>query len=158
MKNMAVWVLSAVAAMQMAAGWARAEIIVRALVDGPSELIVTTNGFHWKNGMNAKPGRHEGRNEPTYINDKAWYPKWAKANEERGTDKSETYSFPLATLEMEFELLAVGDTKDVTTIEPRTQPTMSHGEGKLVISIPDPEPGSKWYVFSLTGVVPEAKN
>lgn len=124
--------------------------IIAALVDGPSQFIVTTNGFHWKNGINAKPGRHEGQNEPTYINATPWIPKWNNPDE-RGPGESDEYPWQGKPARMTFELLAVGDSPEVDSIEPRTPPTVSRTDGTLVINIPDPESGSKWYVFALVG-------
>jgi hypothetical protein len=131
---------------------AQDEIIIKARVDGPSELIVSTNGFQWKNGVHAKPGRHEGRNEPTYINEIAWIPLWKHQDKDRGIDTSDMLEWPLTSLEMDFELLAIGQTPDASSVEPRTAPTMSYGAGTLIINIPDPEPGSRWYVFALVPV------
>lgn len=130
--------------------FSREEVIVKALVDGPSEFIVTTNGFQWKNGMNAKPGKHEGRNEPTYIHATSWYPVWGAGSGERGTDTSDVFPWPVKSSRFDFELLAIGDTPNATTVEPRTSPTISYGvDGSMIISIPDPESGSKWYIFAV---------
>lgn len=126
------------------------EVIVKARVDAASELVVTTNGFRWKNGMYAKPGRHDGRNEPTYINDVPWMPKWTKPAEERGVDTSDEFPFRWDHLDLDFELLAVGDSANATNVEVRSAPTISQGAHSLNINIPDPEWGSKWYVFALT--------
>lgn len=126
------------------------EVIVKARVDAASELVVTTNGFRWKNGMYAKPGRHDGRNEPTYINDVPWLPKWTKPAEERGVDTSDEFPFHFENLDLDFELLAVGDSANATNVEVRSAPTISQGANSLIINIPDPEWGSKWYIFALT--------
>jgi hypothetical protein len=129
--------------------FAEEEIIIKAYVDGPSELVVTTNGFQWRNGMHAKPGRLAGRNEATYINDAAWYPQWTKQAEDRGADTSDVFPWAISTLDLDFELLAIGDTPEATTIEPRTAPTTSFAKGCLIINIPDPEPAARWYIFGL---------
>ena len=126
------------------------EVIVKARVDAASELVVTTNGFRWKNGMYAKPGRHEGRNDPTYIDGVPWMPKWTKPAEERGVDTSDEFPFHFDSLDLDFELLAVGDSANATNVEVRSAPTFSQGANSLNINIPDPEWGSKWYVFALT--------
>ena len=143
--------LASIVATTSPVAQASEEIIIKALVDGPSDLIITTNGFQWRNGANAKVGRHEGQNQPTYINDHAWYPKWEKDQEERGVDSSDTFIFPVKALNLDFELLAVGDHPDAQTIEPRTAPTVTYGQNSIIISIPDPEASSRWYVFALVG-------
>ena len=55
---------------------AGAPIIVEALIDGPSELRVTTRGLYWINHRNAKPGLHEKHNDPTYVDGREWKPVW----------------------------------------------------------------------------------
>ncbi len=137
------------------AGESPREVIVKARIDGASELIITTNGLRWKNGMYAKPGRHEGRQDPTYVNGTPWMPKWEKPGEERGVDTSDLFPLKFATLDLDFELLAVGDSASATNIEVRSSPTLSTGSGSFIVNIPDPEWGSKWYVFALTERTPE---
>lgn len=147
--SLASFVVTAVVAAE-----APREVIVKARVDAASELVVTTNGFRWKNGMYAKPGRHDGRNEPTFINDVPWMPKWTKPAEERGVDTSDEFPFRFDSLDLDFELLAVGDSANATNVEVRSAPTFSQGANSLNINIPDPEWGSKWYIFALTQRTP----
>src|ERR1039457_5559764 len=88
------------------------QITILAFIDGPSDLYVTKQGMYWFNGINAKPGRLDGRNEPTYVNGTAWFPKWGKQQQDRGIDKSDIYSIKLESLELDFTLLAVGTNTD----------------------------------------------
>jgi hypothetical protein len=125
-------------------------LVVKARVDGPSDLILTTNGIYWVNGANAKPGRHEGRNDPTYINETPWIPQWGEQEKDRGVDRSTEYPFQIETLDLAVELLAVGQTPEATTVEPRTPIAVTPGADSLIISIPDPESGSRWYILSFS--------
>ncbi len=122
---------------------------IEALIDGPSELRVTQTGIYWINTRNAKPGRHERRDEPTYVNDKPWKPAWKNPGEERGADTSDPYPLKLDPAHLQFELLAVGDTHGATGIQKRSAITVKKAGADLSILIPDPERGSKWYRFAL---------
>ncbi len=131
--------------------------VVEALIDGPSELRVTRAGIYWKNIANAKPGRHEGRNEPTYVDDQPWKPRWKDASKDRGADTSDVRSIALDPDKLQFELFAVGSTHGGTGIEKRRAITVKKVGDELSVLIPDPEGGSKWYRFALvhyTGPTP----
>lgn len=130
-------------------------VVIQALVDGPSELRVTRQGLYWVNGANAKPGRHEGRNEPTYVNGVAWTPVWQHNEEERGIDKSEVYVLPAETLRLNVDLLSVGEKQDAEDIEVRTPIKVSSDSDEVAIIIPDPEPGPRWYKFRITPRLPK---
>lgn len=126
------------------------EIIIKALIDGSTELHVTTNGLQWKTGDWAKPGRHGKRNEPTHVNEQQWYPKWGKPNEEYGADASDVFPLAIPHLNLDFELLAIGSSASATNMEVRSAPTTSYGANSYIVNIPDPELGSRWYIFALT--------
>src|SRR5437868_14127190 len=64
------------------------DVIIEALVDGPSALHIRQGAIYWVNGGNAKPGRADLRNEPTYVNGAAWNPRWKNMKNDRGADKS----------------------------------------------------------------------
>lgn len=85
------------------------EITVEALVDGPSVLHFSPTGIYWTNGGNAKPGRHEAHNYPTYVNGKAWTPKWGKDGDDRGVDQSEAYPMQIGSTEYEMEVVSISD-------------------------------------------------
>lgn len=130
-------------------GALRGEILIEAYVDGPSALHVTPEGIQWENGENAKPGKHEFHNFPTYVNGKAWVPEWTKPDEPRGSDRSEWYPLPVGPMNLELELLAVGEKRGGTEIEERSPISMRMQEGELLVVIPDPEGGPRWYRFVL---------
>lgn len=68
------------------------ELRVRAHIDGPSQLIMSAEGIRWHHwDWTAVPGRHEGRDEPTYLNDVAWYPLWPQPGENRDYDVYSSY-------------------------------------------------------------------
>jgi len=51
-------------------------ITVEALIDGKTQLIFDGNTAQWLQLDFAAPGRWSGRNEPTLINGKEWFPVW----------------------------------------------------------------------------------
>ena len=125
------------------------EITVEAYVDGPSALHLSLKGIYWTNGGNAKPGRHEAHNYPTYIDGKAWVPKWGKDGDDRGSDKSDTYPLTLTTTAYELEVVGISDRKGSSKKDRRTAPSPVRENGEFVINIPDPEGGAKWYKMRL---------
>jgi len=127
------------------------EIVVEALIDGDSELWVTPTGLYWKcvgKGV-AKPGRHNGRNEPTYINGKRWMPEWGKPQESRGADQSKPLSLPIGNVNFKFELQAVGKEKGAQGIDDRDPVVTKMQGGAFVIHISDSQMDPRWYRFRL---------
>jgi tetratricopeptide (TPR) repeat protein len=125
-------------------------LIIEALIDGPSELRVQKEGIYWINEANAKPGRHNGAKEPTYVNEVAWQPVWDDPAD-RGTDKSKPY--PLAQRldpgRLELKLLSVSSKRGDAGIEQR-DPIKAKGVGSdFSVTIPDTLSGARWYKFAL---------
>ncbi len=129
----------------LAAEPATYEVTIEALVDGPSTLHFTKTGFFWQNEGNAKPGRHDAHNEPTYVNSRPWTPKWRKPEKERGDDTSDTFPWVIGSLELECELVAVTRERGGSGIEKRTPLERKRDGGEYTVRIPDPEGGSRWY-------------
>lgn len=157
MKSAKLYLLAACAVIGLFPA-AKGDVIIEAYVDGPSALHVTPTGIQWENGENAKPGKHEFHNFPTYVNGKAWMPEWTKPDEPRGCDKSDVYPIPFGTMNLELELLAVGEKRGATGIEERSPISMRMQEGDLLVVVPDPEWGPRWYRFVLrpSTVAPES--
>jgi hypothetical protein len=125
-------------------------IIIETLIDGPSELRVKKDGVYWINGGNAKPGRHDGQEEPTYVNGKSWRPNWRESEKDRGVDRSATKSVEgVDPAKTEFNLVMVGFARDSVGIEKRDEIQITRKEGELSIVIPDGQSGSRWYRFEL---------
>ena len=124
------------------------EIVIQAYVDGITELHVSREGLRWVNGAFAKPGLHDG-NWPTFVNGQQWYPEWQKPNQARGVDRSKLFPLAVPSLNLELELIAVGKERDARGIEPRSPMTVNYGDDELVVIIPDPEFGPRWYTFAL---------
>ena len=124
-------------------------LVIEVLVDGDSELHITPDGLYWVSGKWAKPGRHEGRNEATYVNGKAWYPKWGSQSE-GGPDQTAVYPMRVALDRLRsLQLLSVGTSRDSTGIEQRERISLARQGNEIVIRIPDSDPGSRWYRFEL---------
>ncbi|NBT49230.1 MAG: DUF5011 domain-containing protein, partial [Actinobacteria bacterium] len=74
-------------------GSAITSLRVRAHIDGPSQLILSPEGIRWYHwDWTAVPGRHEGRNDPTYLNDVTWYPDWPQFGENRNIQAYSSYN------------------------------------------------------------------
>ncbi len=125
-------------------------VVIEALIDGPSELRVKKDGIYWINGTNAKPGRHEGHEEPTYVDGKSWRPNWKEARQDRGVDRTATKSVDgIDPDKVEFKLLSISSQRDGTGIEKRDPVQVSKIKDELSINIPDSQGGSRWYRFAL---------
>lgn len=125
------------------------EITVQAYVDGSSAIHLSLQGLYWTNGGNAKPGKLDGNNFATYINGKAWFPKWGRNDNDRGKDRSDVYPLQLKSTNYEVEVVSVSIRKDTPGKERRTTPIITRENAELVINIPDPESGARWYELRL---------
>lgn len=125
------------------------EITIEALVDGPSVLHLSPAGIYWTNGGNAKPGRHDAHNYPTYVNGRAWTPKWGKEGDDRGVDQSDTYPMQIGSTEYEMEVVSISDRRGIAKKDRRTAPSATRQNGEFLVTISDPEVGAKWYKLRL---------
>lgn len=124
--------------------------VIESVIDGPSELRVKKDGIYWINGGNAKPGRHEGQEMPTYVNGKSWRPNWKESRKDRGVDRSATKSVEgIDPSKIEFKLVMVGLTRDGVGIEKRDEVRTAKAGDEFSIVIPDSQTGSRWYRFEL---------
>ena len=122
----------------------RVILTIEALVDGPSTLRIGRDRIYWINGGNAKPGYWV--NEPTYINGDAWTPKWGQPDKGRGVDRSDNRAVALPTLDLQGELVSNQPTRGVDRIDSsRTPVNIKRSGEEIVVTIPDPEPGARWY-------------
>ena len=125
-------------------------LVIEAFIDGPSELRVRKDGLYWINFDNAKPGKHDNANYPTYINGKAWQPGWKNARKARGADKSSVHATSSNDPgKLELKLLAVTLARGQTGIEKRDEIKVSVVDQELSIIIPDGQSGARWYKFAL---------
>ena len=125
------------------------EFLVEALIDGDSKLHIKPTGIYWENGEAAKPGHHDGQNEPTYVNGKPWQPVWANPDEEKGYDKSDLFALPIGQIDLDFKLVAVTERRGETGIDERSPVTMRTENGEQILLIPDEEDGDRWYTIRL---------
>jgi hypothetical protein len=123
------------------------QFVVEALVDGDSELCVTPTGIYWRSLGVAKPGRHGGRNEPTFVNGQPWRPQWGQPNQERGHDETAPLPLAVSDLNIGFEVVAVGRNRGDRGILPRSPVSSRRDSDKFVVTIPDRDFGSVWYTI-----------
>lgn len=125
-------------------------VVIEALIDGPSELRVKKDGIYWINGGNAKPGRHQGQEEPTYVDGKPWRPNWKNSRANNGVDRTATKSVDgIDPKEIGFQLLSVSISREAVGIEQRDKIQVNSIGEELSILIPDSQGGSRWYRFAL---------
>jgi hypothetical protein len=125
-------------------------LIIEALIDGPSELRVQKEDLYWINEANAKPGRHNGAKEPTYVNDVAWQPEWENPAD-RGNDKSKPYHLPerIDPGRLDLKLISVSAKRGESGVEQR-DPIKAKGVGSdYSVYVPDKLSGARWYKFAL---------
>lgn len=123
------------------------ELVIEAQVDGPSALHIKPGSIYWENGVNAKPGKANLLNEPTYVNGIAWLPKWKKPKEDRGDDRTAPYAVGLGTTDLALELLSVTLERGQAGIEQRSTIVEKREHGEYIITIPDVQSGERWYKF-----------
>ncbi len=124
---------------------------VEALIDGGSELHVTKEGIYWMvPGGEAKPGLHEGSNEATYVNGSRWKPKW-RIKGDRGPDTSDVYPIKTTSPKLASETVQVSKERFGKN-ENRTPVVSSIKDDHFVVTIRDPEGGSRWYKLRIKAI------
>ncbi len=124
-------------------------VLIEALIDGVSELVVSPTGISWRNYRWAKPGRHNGRNEPTWVNGKAWKPKWKRPRVERGSDVTQELPLAIGKTSYKLEVLSIGRSRKARGTQNRG-PIKARQRGKnFVVAINDAAGSSAWYRFRL---------
>jgi hypothetical protein len=129
-------------------------MVVDAYVDEVSDLWIKGDGLIWKNvTAAAKPGRGDGRNEPTYINGQPWYPAWIEQERDQGIDLSELHAHPLKPGFYHAKLLAVGEDRENWSKEQAEKgdfvETIELPES-LVVRFTDPGRHPQWYRILVT--------
>lgn len=126
-------------------------IRVEALIDGNSQLVLRDNTAQWRHQSKAAPGRHEGADLPTIINDVEWLPEWPEPGENRdcgGCTSSvfEAVAPPLPATGQPLVLTALDVRHEVGIVQ---QPSAAN-DFTLIIDFDDMEPsGSAWYVVEI---------
>lgn len=128
---------------------ARTEFIVEALIDGHSELHLTPVGLYWVNRDFAKPGRHNGLKEPTFVNGARWQPLWGRPREDNGWDATDLYPVKLGRLDFGFAVANVSFQRGQKGFEVRGPVSLGRLRSEQVIYISDDLPGSRWYIIEL---------
>jgi len=124
---------------------------VRAFIDGRSHLIVQRDTVHWHHLDYAAPGRLEGANEPTYLNDTAWFPTWPDVPdpENRGCDCDSSCFVGVPTLAVQAQTVALGIVQARGSVAIIQQPDHSNGF-TLIVEFNDNGPlGADWYGINL---------
>lgn len=124
---------------------------VEALIDGRTELHVTKEGLYWMlPGGEAKPGLHDGADEPTFVNGAHWKPKWQKQGT-LGPDTSDVYPLKTTVPKLVVDSVIVSSERFGKN-ENRTPVVTSVKGGHFVVKVDDPEGGSRWYKIRIKAV------
>lgn len=114
---------------------------VRADIDGRSRLTLSGNSARWFHIKYAAPGRHSGKNEPTIINGKKWFPRWPHPGENyncrchSSTFKKVVPRVPLKAVGFFFKAV---NCRDICSAK--------YSNGALVINFNDnPSSSDAWY-------------
>jgi len=125
-------------------------ITVSALIDGDSELHVSSRGLYWRHvsDQSAKPGLMSGRSEPTYLNGIGWIPRWGQPGDQ-AVDQSSPMLLPIVDIHFTLQMVSIGAQLESSGIENRDSVNAEVRNGELIVSIPDSQPGARWYRFRL---------
>lgn len=117
-------------------------LIIKTFIDGKSVLKVQGNKLWWEHQKDSLPGKWDGRNEPTAINDQNWLPKWEG-------NKSQPFvctSPFIPSIAREVRLHKIKARGIATVLE---QPTANNAN-TLVVLFDDSKPtGADWYTIEL---------
>ncbi len=133
------------------------EWIIEALVDDTSELWLYPDKMVWHNLRDAKPGRHGGRNEPTFIMSHhiIWVPGWQKPEEDVGVDVSLPLPIQFGQDYFAVELLGASKKRPADKNDRDASIKTYQRDGAFVIRFEDVWAGPAWFKVK---VVPASKD
>jgi hypothetical protein len=126
--------------------------VIEAWIDGPTELRVTKTGIYWIS-RSEKPGKHDGLNQPTYVDNHPWQPEWKKPGT-RGADISNEYPLPSEPGKLQFQLIAATQSRGGTNPQRRDPIKTKLVDGEYSIFIPEGQSGACWYKFVIGDTPP----
>jgi hypothetical protein len=123
------------------------DLLVRAYVDGRSELLLSRAGMRWHHVSGAAPGRWRGANEPTFVNGNAWTPAWPAEGENRDCGCASDVAPNVAPLGFKPQTVTMKPItgRGTVTVEQPTQ--QNQFEARIVFDDPAREPG--WYEVAI---------
>ena len=124
---------------------------VRAYIDGDSDLIVQGNTVRWHHLGAAAPGRLLGVDEPTYLNDVAWYPAWPDTpdseNRDCHCDSSSHVGVPALAKQDQIVSLKIFQARHKVAV---VQQPKAGNDYTLIVHFDDiPPGGADWYEISI---------
>ena len=122
---------------------------VEAYIDGETTLHITSRGIYWQSGFVQKPGFYRGRRQ-TYVNGRAWFPRWRHPDQARGPDRSNVLPLHLApSLGYKMRVLDIAPSRNERGLAPRDPVTLTRRRREETVYIPDTQPGEEWYTILL---------
>ncbi|MHC4476097.1 MAG: hypothetical protein ACYTEL_10655 [Planctomycetota bacterium] len=129
-------------------------IYVKAYIDGVSKLVFKDNTTYWRHSRWELPGRHDGNNYATYINDVEWLPHWPKSKDAsyRGEQISEVlYDLPFSVPGEPLDFMHPVAKRGEVSVEGPCE----ENDYQLVVTFDDDQAaGAEWYEVELY-VVPK---
>ena len=129
-------------------GGCTASLHIRALIDGDSYLVIGGGAMYWYNHKYDAPGRWNGQDQPTYVNDAPWTPQWPSPGGNKNCDcsSSTTPAPPVAQRDQTvgFQVNAARSTVGVTQ-EPTADTSYT-----IMIEFNDVPDDADWYDVTLT--------
>jgi len=132
---------------------------INTFIDGGSELHIMQYGLKWIEVQDvSRPGFTDSDNiGVTYINDRGWIPIWSDRMT-RGKGESSIYLGRFAAGDWTFQLISCSLVSNGDGILQRDPITIRRNGKESVLSIPDNQPGGRWYKIKLMIGVPPAPN
>ena len=117
-------------------------LIVKAFIDGKSVLKMQGGKLWWEHQKDSPPGKWDGRNEPTTINDQDWLPEW-DGNKSKPLERGMPF---IPSIAREVRINKIKARGKVSILE---QPT-ANNKYTLVVLFDDTKPaGAEWYQIEL---------
>lgn len=129
-------------------------IVIEALVDGKSDLIVLPDGLAWRHHSWNKPGELEDKRRFVLVNGRKWYPQWSRTEPtEASADVSEMYPLRIGPVAHDTHVLSIQEERGGKHVPERGKVKGVQNEdteGLLVVTIDDAKSGPAWYRLLLT--------
>ena len=121
----------------------------RAFIDGSDHVLIQGNTIRYKHLAHFLPGTWDGHDDPTFINNEAWYPQWEMPGSQEPQSSDEYGSLwpglpQVDGVEVQLEVIAAR-----YSISIEQQPHRDNGFQAVILLDDDPPGGADWYEFAL---------
>ncbi|MEW6358737.1 MAG: transglutaminase domain-containing protein [Planctomycetota bacterium] len=113
---------------------------IRAFIDGRSKLVLTRDYAQWFHYAGMPPGLAEGKNEPTFLENFVWKPRWAR--------KERAYGGETASAPLRLKWPCPGDDAEVSLEVEKScgeAHLLDEGKGRIVILFQNTQNRPGWF-------------